>query len=266
MTIERVLFVNQGIIPYVETSHESKIGRCLPQSIHEKGIETRMFMPKYGTISERKCFLHEVIRLSGQNIIINNNDHNLAVKVASSPIGQMQTYFIDNEHFFGRKYMLADKSGKLFADNDERAIFYARGVIETIRKLGWSPNVIHCHGWISCFVPLFLKRLYAENPLFSNTKVVYSVYNDSDAKTLNRSLANKLKSSGVPINDANLYKQADYESTIRLAIDYSDAVVISHKDVNDSLRTHIAESKKPAFEHQEDQYGDVYLELYQQIE
>ena len=264
MAIERVLFVNQGITPYVEASHESIIGRGLPQSIQEKGIETRVFMPKYGSVNERKNHLHEVIRLSGQNIIINKHERLLSIKVASISVGRMQTYFIDNEHYFGKKYMLAKKSGRLFSDHDERAIFYASGVIETVKNLGWSPDVVHCHGWLSCLVPLFLKRFYANNPLFSNSKIVYSIYNDSFENNLTRSFASKLKKVGIPAKDANLYKQTDYESTVKLAIDYSDAVVISHNEVSSVLQTYVAESKKPTFEHQEEQYA-TYLNLYQSI-
>ena len=264
MSVERILFVNQEITPYVEASHMSIIGRYLPQSILEKGIDIRTFMPRYGIINERRNQLHEVIRLSGQNIIINGNDHMLIIKVASIQSIRMQTYFIDNEEFFKRKFMLYEKVGKFFPDNDERAIFYARGVIETVKNLGWSPDVIHCHGWISCLVPLFVKEIYKDNPLFTNSKVVYSVYNEPFDKNL-RSLSSKLKASGIPANAAALYKQATYESSTKLAIDYSDAVIISHNDVKEDICSHIRESKKPHFRHIEEQYGEEYASLYNSI-
>ena len=176
----------------------------------------------------------------------------------------MQTYFIDNEEFFRRKFMLYEKVGKFFPDNDERAIFYARGVIETVKNLGWSPDIIHCHGWISCLVPLFVKEIYKDNPLFANSKIVYSVYNDPFEKTL-RSLSSKLKSSGIPTSAANLYKQATYNSTTKLAIDYSDAIIISQKDIGKETCSYIAESKKPHFLHTEEQYGEEYTSLYNSI-
>ena len=263
MSIERILFVNQEITPYVETSYMSIVGRYLPQSIQEKGIDIRTFMPRYGIINERRNQLHEVIRLSGQNIIINENDHMLIIKVASIQSIRMQTYFIDNEEFFKRKAMLFEKN-KFFPDNDERAIFYARGVVETVKNLGWSPDVIHCHGWISCLVPLFVKEIYKDNPLFEKSKIVYSLYNDSFDKTL-RSLSSKLKSSGIPSNAAALYKQATFKSTTKLAIDYSDAVIIGHKDVEKDICSYVTESKKPHFRHTEEQYGEEYTSLYNSI-
>ena len=265
MAVERVLFVNLGIEPYMDESHESLIGKHLPIKMQEKGIDTRVFMPKYGLVNERKNLLHEVIRLSGQNIIINKNDHPLVIKVSSMPTLRMQTYFIHNEHFFGRKHYLTDKGGKHFMDNDERAIFYARGVMETVKNLSWSPDVIHCHGWISSLVPIFLKKLYALNPLFADAKVVFSVYNDHAPVGVSRTFANKLTKSGIPSEDADRYKQSNYEDTLRLAIDYSDGVIISHKEVSKSVRDHITESKKPFIEHHGKNYADSYLELYHRI-
>jgi len=265
MAVERVLFVNQGIEPYVDESYESLIGKYLPLNVQEKGIDTRTFMPKYGLINERKNLLHEVIRLSGQNIIINKNDHSLVIKVSSIPALRMQTYFIHNEHYFGRKYFLTDKEGKHFPDNDERAIFYARGVMETVKNLSWCPDIIHCHGWISCLVPVFLKKLYVINPLFVNSKIVYSVYSDHASNNVSRTFVNKLTKSGIPIEDAERYKQSNYETTLKLAIDYSDGVIISHKEVSDGVRAHIINSEKAFIEHQEKDYTDSYLELYQRI-
>ncbi|MDR1878251.1 MAG: glycogen/starch synthase [Bacteroidales bacterium] len=264
MSAQRILFVNQEITPYVESSYMSVIGRYLPQSIQERGLDIRTFMPRYGMINERRNQLHDVIRLSGQNIVINDNDHPLLIKVASIQSVRMQTYFIDSESYFKRKSMLHDTTGKFFSDNDERAIFYVRGVIETVKNLGWSPDIIHCHGWITCLVPVFIKKIYVDNPLFANSKVIYSVYNDAFDKTL-RNFHLKLKTAGIPQKDASLYKQASFESTTKLAIDYSDAVVISHKDVQDKMRTYIQNTQKPFFEHKEEQYAEDYIDLYNSI-
>ncbi len=264
MSAQRILFVNQEITPYLETSYMSIIGRYLPQSIQEKGIDIRTFMPRYGLINERRNQLHEVIRLSGQNIIIDDNDHPLVIKVASIQSIRMQTYFIDSEEYFKRKMLMHDKTGKFLPDNDERAIFYARGVIETVKNLGWSPDIIHCHGWISCLIPVFIKKIYVDNPLFANSKIIYSIYNDSFDKTF-RSFSAKLKSSGIPQQDAALYKQATFESTTKLAIDYSDAAVISHKDVSEDIHSYIESTKKPYFKHKEEQYAEDYIELYNTI-
>ena len=265
MSVERILFVNQEITPYLEASYMSIIGRYLPQSIQEQGIEIRTFMPRYGMINERRNQLHEVIRLSGQNIVINDNDHALVVKVASIQSIRMQTYFIDSEEYFLRKEILVDKSGRAFSDNDERAIFYAKGVVETVKNLGWSPDIIHCHGWISCLIPLFVKTVYMDNPLFANSKIVYSVYNDAFDKNLNRSMVSKLKACGVPAKDAANYKMANYDVTTRLAMQYADATVISHEDVDESYRKYALELNTPTFEHKQEQYADDYLALYNQI-
>jgi starch synthase len=261
---QRILFINQEITPYVESSYMSIIGRYLPQSIQEKGVDIRTFMPMYGMVNERRNQLHAVIRLSGQNIVINDNDHPLILKVASIPSVRLQTYFIYTEDYFRRKEMLCDNTGEFFSDNDERAIFYVRGVIETVKKLGWSPDIIHCHGWISCLVPIFVKMLYVDNPLFSNSKVIYSIYNDSFDTTFH-SLPVKLKLSGIPQQDASLYKKATFESTTKLAIDYADAIVISHEDVSSDIRSYVAASNKPYFEHQAERYAEDYLTLYNKL-
>jgi starch synthase len=232
--------------------------------MQEKGLEVRSFMPRYGLVNERRNQLHGIIRLSGQNIVINDNDHTLILKVATIQSIRMQTYFIDNEEYFNQRVLLHDETGKFLPDNDERAIFYARGVIETIKNFGWSPDIIHCQGWMSCLVPVFMKKRYIDNPLFTNSKVVYSVYNDTFDKTFT-SLAPKLKLSGIPHKDATAYKKATFESMVKSAINYSDAVVISHKDVSEKIRSYIARSKKPFFEHREEQYGDDYLTLYNSI-
>jgi len=265
MAVERVLFVNQGFAPYVAESAEAKIAKDLAVNVQGKGVDTRMFLPKSKSINDKKSFLHEVIRLSGQNIVISNNAHSLVVKVTSAPVVQMQTYFVYNEHYFNRAKVLVDETGKPFSDNDERAIFYARGVFETVRNLGWSPNIIHCHGWLSCLMPLFLKKVYAVNPLFANAKVIYSVYDDHSSKTLSRRFAAKLEKSGVPQEDAELYKEINYETALKLAIDYADGVVISHKDVSNGIRSHIAKANKPFFEHRENRYGNIYMKFYDNV-
>jgi len=265
MSARKVLFVNQEITPYIEASYMSIIGRYLPQSVQERGLEIRTFMPRFGVVGERKHQLHEVIRLSGQNIIVNDNDHTLVVKVASLPSVRFQTYFIDNDVYFKRKMLLHDKTGKFFPDNDERAIFYARGVIETVKNLGWCPDIIHCNGWISCLLPLFVKKIYVDNPLFANAKIVYSVYNDVFPKRLRPSFPNKLRDFGLPQDVAMQYKQSTFESTTKLAINYSDAVVISHEDISETILTHIKKSKKPSYTHKDDQYVDDYIALYNGI-
>lgn len=174
MAKKRVLFISSEIMPYLPESEMSHIGRYLPQGIQEKGKEIRTFMPRFGCINERRNQLHEVIRLSGMNLIINDTDHPLIIKVASIQSARMQVYFIDNEDYFQRKHIITDEKGQFFEDNDERAIFFARGVFETVKKLRWAPDLIYCQGWFTSLVPLYLKKEYADDPIFAHSKVVFS--------------------------------------------------------------------------------------------
>ena len=207
----------------------SKIGRFLPQGIQERGKEIRAFMPRYGLVNERRNQLHEVIRLSGMNIIIDDTDHSLIIKVASIQAARMQVYFIDNEDYFHRKHMFADKEGKFFEDNDERAIFFARGVIETVKKLRWSPDIIHCHGWITSLIPLYIKNAYHNDPLFQNSKVVYSVYNDDFNTSFDSNFRKKLKYDKINSEDTKIATDANFLNLSTLAINNSDAAVWPEK-------------------------------------
>ena len=189
---KRVLFINSEILPYLPETKLSAIGRQLPQGIQERGKEIRTFMPRYGCINERRNQLHEVIRLSGMNIVIKDIDRPLVIKVASISAARMQVYFIDNDDYFHRKQIYEDEEGKFFADNDERAIFFARGILETVKKLRWKPDVIHCNGWISYLVPLFLKKAYKNDPIFTDAKVVVSLYNEYLQETLDPDMKNKI--------------------------------------------------------------------------
>jgi len=262
----KVLFVTQEITPYLEESHMGLIGRHLPQGIQEKGKEIRTFMPRYGNINERRNQLHEVIRLSGMNLIIDDTDHPLIIKVASIQQARMQIYFIDNEDYFQRKATFRDKNNAFYKDNDERAIFYSRGVLETVKKLGWSPDIVHCHGWMTSLVPLYIKKAYRDNPLFSETKVVFSVYDDDFEEALSKDLANKIKLEGITNKDLKHYKSPNYVNMIKAAIDFSDAVVIGSPKINNELHRFIRESEKPFIEFQPmDQYIDVYSDFYDEI-
>jgi starch synthase len=262
----KILFISQEIFPYLPESEMSKIGRYLPQGIQEKGREIRTFMPKYGSINERRNQLHEVIRLSGMNLIIDDTDHPLIIKVASIQSARMQVYFIDNEDYFQRKSVLADDSGEYFQDNDERAIFFARGVLETVRKLRWSPDVVHCHGWITALVPLYLKRSFAEDPLYNHSKVVYSVYNDEFGKPLNKDFKSKLRMEGIRDEDVNDLTNPTYENLTRMAVDLSDATIIGSSEINKSILKYINSLKKPVLEYKpEEEYIDSYSDFYDEI-
>ena len=197
----KILYISQEITPYLPESEMSEICRYLPQGVQERGREIRTFMPRYGCVNERRNQLHEVIRLSGMNLVINDTDHPLIIKVASIQAARMQVYFIDNEDYFQRKAVLTNDKGVEFPDNDERAIFFARGVLETVIKLRWVPDIIHCNGWLTSLVPLYIKKYYKDDPLFRNAKVVYSVYNDKFANPLANDFKDKLLFEGVTPED-----------------------------------------------------------------
>lgn len=262
----KVLFVTQEITPYLKDSHMGMIGRYLPQGIQEKGREIRTFMPRYGNINERRNQLHEVIRLSGMNLIIDDTDHPLIIKVASIQQARMQIYFIDNEDYFQRKYTFHDKNNKFFTDNDERAIFYSRGVIETVKKLGWGPDIIHCHGWMTSLVPLYIKKAFSENPLFTDTKIILSLYDDDFPDNMNKNFAEKVKLDGINAKDLKHYKTANFVNLMKSAIDFSDGVIIGSPSVNTELLDYVKSIDKPFLNFQPmDRYIDAFSDFYDEV-
>lgn len=256
--------MSQEITPYLDETHIGKITRRLPQAIQERGKEIRTFMPKYGNINERRHQLHEVIRLSGMNIVINNADHPLIIKVASIPTARMQVYFIDNDDYFQRKSILTDKAtGKYFDDNDERAIFFNRGVIETVKKLGWAPDVIHCHGWFTGLMPIYIKKAFAEDPLFSDTKIIFTVYDEEYTKALNKKVIDKAIIDGISKKDLKHLEDASYVNLMKLAIDNSDGIAFGSESINAEVEKYAKKSGKPVLEFKsETEYTDAYNEFY----
>lgn len=262
----KILFISQEITPYLPESEMSVTGRYLPQGIQERGCEIRAFMPRFGTVNERRNQLHEVIRLSGMNLIIDSTDHPLIIKVASIQSARMQVYFIDNDDVFGERDVFADSDGQPYPDNDERAIFFSRGVIETVKKLRWIPDVVHCIGWMSFPVPLMIKKAYKDDPLFCNSKVVYSIYNDFPAGVFGKSLKKKFRMDGIRDKHLVLLENPDYIGTSKLAIEFSDAVIFGSPQVDENLRTFAQASGKPVLEYQpQETYIDAYLDLYKRI-
>jgi starch synthase len=266
MESKKVLFVSQEITPYLSETKLSKIARYLPQGIQERGKEIRTFMPRYGSINERRNQLHEVIRLSGMNLIIDDTDHPLIIKVASIQSARMQVYFIDNDDYFQRKQITADANGKEFEDNDERAIFFARGVIETVKKLRWSPNLVHCHGWISSLVPAYLRQVYNDDPLFSDFKIVFSVYNNDFKTPFRSTFPDKLRSDGVNGFEPEMVSNPDFVNLMKFAIANSDGVIIGGDSIDKELASFIGKSGKPVLPFQdENNYIDAYNEFYDKL-
>lgn len=266
MTKKKVLFVTQEIMPYLPESQMSKVGRFLPQKIQESGKEIRVFMPRFGLVNERRNQLHEVIRLSGMNLIIEDIDHPLIIKVASIQQARMQVYFIENEDYFHRKFIFRDKSGKFFKDNDERTIFFSKGVLETVKKLGWAPDIIHCQGWFSGLLPLYLKTAYNDNPLFSDVKMILSLYNDEFDESFPKGFANKIKMNGVPEEALKYYENGNYVSFMKSAMEFADAFIVGEEKINEELLDYAKESGKPLLDYQGDEnYFEAFNEFYDQI-
>ncbi len=237
---KKILFVNAEMYPYLPETRMAKVCRELPQGIQERKKEIRAFMPRYGCINERKNQLHEVIRLSGMNIIISDVDRPLVIKVASISAARIQVYFIDNEDYFRRKQVDRDEKGHFFADNGERAIFFARGVLETVKKLRWAPDIIHCSGWISHVLPLYLKKAYKDDPIFSNSKVVLSLFDDNLQEKLSPGFAQTILYGAIGPDDVSaLSGNADGMELAKLAAQYSDGIILGSPDVNPALVNHV---------------------------
>ena len=271
MDKKRVLFISQEITPYLCETEISTRCRNLPQGIMEKGKDIRIFMPKYGCINERRNQLHEVIRLSGMNMILDNLDYPLIIKVASLQPIRMQVYFIENEDYFPKKTFMHELDGEEFEFHDERTIFFCRGVLETVRKLGWAPNVVHCHGWMSALVPMYLKKAFAEDPIFDNTKVVYSVYDQESNVEIDNDMARKSIITGVSEDDVELINTASVDTLHKLAIKYADAVIMGSEKISDDLNKFIVDSDKYVITHQNDEdyvnaYDALYDELLEEVE
>lgn len=265
MAKKKILFINQEIAPYVPDTDLSLMGRSLPQAMQEKGYEIRTFMPKWGNINERRGQLHEVIRLSGMNLIINDTDHPLIIKVASIQQTRVQVYFIDNDDYFSKRQMTVDETGADYPDNGERTIFFARGVLETVKKLRWVPDVIHCQGWMSAVVPFYIKTAYHDEPSFANTKVVTSLF----TKTLKGDLGEAFKQS-IEFRDAKASLLEPYNDNFdlmelgKLAIDYSDGIVTATPKVNTTLLKYAVDKKIPLLGYEKD-FADGYEAFYNQI-
>ena len=265
MKDKRILYISSELTPYLPENEVSKMAFEVPKEMHHQGAQIRMFMPRFGVINERRHQLHEVIRLSGMNLIINDMDMPLIIKVASVPKERMQVYFIDNDEYFRRKAVFTDEEGKLFADNDERAIFFAKGVIETVKKLNWSPDIIHIHGWMASLLPLYIKEYYKNDPLFADSKIVTSAFNYGTTGILDRGgLIEKMKFDQIPADKTDITKSSDEEYFVRMAIENSDAVIEGGENLSEEVSSVIKDLDIPVLEYQPmegftEAYSDFYL-------
>lgn len=266
MKSKKILYICSEVTPYTEETPLAMICRTLPQLMQESGNEIRIFMPRYGSINERRGQLHEVIRLSGMNLIIGNSDHQLIIKVASISGARVQVYFIDNEDYFSRKATIKDADGKYFQDNDERAIFFNRGVIETVKKLRWSPDIVHCHGWISAIAPIYLRKIFASDPIFAKSKIVSSLYDDDFDGKLSDSFKDKLRKEGVKAADLTLLEEPTFTRLMTHSLQYADGLVMGSEKVNNELTQIYEESKKPRLDYMgEEINSDSYNQFYEEV-
>ncbi|MEZ4874397.1 MAG: glycogen/starch synthase [Flavobacteriaceae bacterium] len=264
MKEKRVLYVSSEVIPYLPETEISSMSFEAPRMVNNNEGQIRIFMPRYGNINERRHQLHEVIRLSGMNLVINDLDMPLIIKVASIPKERMQVYFIDNEDYFKRKATYADEEGNLFPDNDERAIFFAKGVIETVKKLNWSPDIIHVHGWLASFLPLYLKTYYSNEPLFENSRIVTSLYNPGFEGTLDTQLIEKIRFDGLEEDKIAHLAIPNYFNVMKTAMDNSDAVVVGSPEISEEFESYLKNLKKPVLNfHKMEDFSEAYLDFYQ---
>ncbi|MCF8320098.1 MAG: glycogen/starch synthase [Flavobacterium sp.] len=266
MEDKRILYVSSEVVPYLAENEVSLMSYDVPKMVNDQGGQIRIFMPRYGNINERRHQLHEVIRLSGMNLVVNDLDMPLIIKVASIPKERIQVYFIDNDEYFKRKATFTDEEGALFPDNDERAIFFAKGVVETVKKLNWVPDIIHVHGWMAAMLPIYLKHYYKDEALFSDTKIITSVYSQSFEGNLNLEMINKVKFDGVPEAAISNLETPDYENIILATLNHSDGIIIASENLSPSLTKFIETSGKPFLPFTaKDKFAEVYTNFYKNL-
>lgn len=260
--MKKVLFINHEITPYVPETQLSLMGRKAPQNAQDNGSEIRTFMPKWGEINERRGQLHEVQRLSGMNIVINDTDHPLIIKVASIPQTKIQVYFIDNDEYFVK----SKNPDEPTQDCAERAIFFARGVIETMKKLRWSPDVIHCQGWMSYFVPLYIKQAYQDEPAVNNAKIVTSLFNVEPNAPLESDLKQRIAFKDITIESLAKYPdQFTNADLTQIAIDYSDGVIAASEGIDSEILKIAEESGAKFMPYPGEDFGDAYIKFYDSL-
>ena len=264
----RILYVASEINPFLQTSVVADFVRKLPQGMQERGMEIRILVPRFGIINERKNRLHEVVRLSGINIPVGEEEKPLIIKVASIPNAKLQVYFIDNEDYFHRKSVFHDKENNFYDDNDERAIFFCKGVLETVKKLGWAPDIVHCNDWITGLVPMYLKTTYKNDPIFKNSKTVFTVYDNAFSYKFGSDLLEKVKMIDIEDSMLSSLESADFEGFVKIGMEYADAVIKSEakftNGLNEVFQEYAMEKKIDTIE-KDDNFLDSYFNLYNEL-
>jgi starch synthase len=261
----KILYVSSEINPFLKTSEVGDYVRELPQYMQDKGMEIRILVPRFGCINERKNRLHEVVRLSGINIAVGDEEKPLTIKVASIPTARLQVYFIDNEDYFHRKSVFTDKKEDFFADNDERAIFFCKGVLETVKKLGWAPDIVHCHDWFTSLIPLYLKTTYRNNPIFKDTKSVFTAYDTPFAHKFDSNIIEKAKMVDVEDNMLSPLSSGDYHGFVHMGAKYADRFTLAHPEAEVHLNGFASSLSKGEVVERSDSFGNFYNDMYHEL-
>lgn len=265
MSKKKLLIVSQDMEPYTALSQLALIANQVPQYFQDNGMELRILMPKFGTVNERRHRLHEVVRLSGMNIIVDDDDYPLIIKVASLPNCRLQVYFLDNDDFFKRKSVFHDADGKEFDDNSDRMVFFCKGVLETVKKFGWSPDIVHCFGWMTSLVPLYIKTAYSSDPVFKNSKVIFSLINEEVALHDSEHLLTKASINNLQANELDAFFDGNEITLPKGIIHFSDGIILGNENIDQNVIDMLNESGKPYIEHTDEDYLPKYKEFYQQF-
>ncbi len=259
----RILYVASEVDPFLAVTPVADFIRKLPSAMKNKGFDIRILVPRFGLINERKNRLHEVVRLSGFTVPVGDADMPVTIKVASLPLATLQVYFIDNEDYFQRKYVFTDKDGKFYDDNDDRAIFFCKGALETVKKLGWSPDIVHCTDWMTALIPLYLKTTYKDDVIFKDSKSVFSVFdNDFAHKFELEGLYDKVRIPNIDDDMLLALSTADYDGFIKIGIEYSDLTIIPTEVATEKFNTIIDVLPDKKFEYVSETNTDGFYDLY----
>lgn len=265
MSKKKVLYITQEMDPFLDLEGIGRLIQKLPSFAQDSGMEIRILMPRFGTINERRHRLHEVVRLSGMNIIIDDDDYALIIKVASLPGSRIQVYFLDNDEFFKRKYIFEDESGKPFEDNQDRMIFFCKGALETVKKFGWPPDVIHCHGWMTSLIPFYLKTVYKNDPVFKQSKVILSLYDKSLESTFTDTFYKKAAINNLKMDQLNAFKNGSGIALQKGAIQFADGIIQGTQEIGDQLIKAIETHNKPFITTAEEDFLSNYIDFYKTI-
>ncbi len=249
MNGKKILFVSSELVPYLPENQVSLMSYESPRVVNSNGGQIRIFMPRYGVINERRHQLHEVIRLSGMNLVVNDMDMPLIIKVASIPKERIQVYFIDNDEYFKRKSTFTDTKGKMHEDNDERSIFFAKGVIETVKKLNWAPDIIHVHGWMASLLPLYLKNFYKDEAMFNDTKIITSIYEEEFEGVVPGKICEKIAFDNIDLSTFECLQNPNHTNLLKVAADHSDGLIFAGEKISDDLQKYCKSSGKPILEY-----------------